>query len=1399
MRFGRKIKKALLALALAAAGCVLCVTAVACSKSNSVLEERYYVAGGDRFVLPQTEGEYYVTDPDGNEVEIVLGGFTADKPGEYKISLNRGGEKESSVLQVLQKDAVNFIAERRVTYASVHDETQLPGYEARLADGTETSVETVLISPSGEEIGKNLTAFTPEETGEYVLRATAAGQTDECVIDVGQSASYKNLLAPMDEKQSEALFVRRFGVSMSLNEEDSRYFYGTQKASMKVVTNMEANVSGGFQMTGFADPDLSGYNGFYFYVYNAGTVAVTMDINWMTSFSLKTGEWTRISVVDYNELCAQSGNSVVANYYSDKNINGILFNLYYSQGGGLQGMPSLELYFSDFYRMPELTPSDMNAYIEELPAAEEVTAADREAVSLQIEELETMYYSMSEYRRALVEYQKIADLKMRFLRLEYPDAEEEEDVIVYFDSELGLAQTDIWLNPSDSVFAEISDDVFYGDEGASTHIYFDDVRAGGERWDLDILVHTPAISDLSFGYDTYYMYVYNDSDNDALYYAWTDDSAGWVQPIYKGQWNLVYLTDFSTMSGANEGATRFNITNSKIVFAINPWNANAGASFYLSNVRALSERTVEDRLRADREDGEFLAETVRLYDILSASSKRNVENYDGLLAAMFNRTAERIAGDAVSADEEALQKIRGEIDLLDDVYKFATNAVKAAVEQNYRRIAPAYVDRFVSLYDARTADASLVSDMLYVYGRLNAAGRALVDRESFDAYYAGLTERFGVSGRDEIAAFSFPEGAAQVSFCIQSDTGVVDENWEKIFDYKPTNPEFVYTTERSYSTDAGSTRLTVPVTPGWDVLKMYLTMPSVCDLSGPEYDTLYFYVYNASEADYTLEVHYTRSFTLAKNSWTKVYIDDWANINGEGVRSDIRGLCFDIHRDWNLQTPATLYFSSVLPANADTVNALIEKLDPSSPDPQLLDEIRGIYEMLSDGQKALATGYRDVALAIMRDKSEAYGSGMTEAQKLEIIQIYNEIAAAPEEDELQRWYDDFYETFVKGVADPLDPKVFYCGYAYGFDQVSVRFDDAYGTYGDVIFPQLSLSDMGIYDENVSMRVTSDATTKTWASVYMTLKAPYLTSIDGEGIYTYVYNDMSHDVYALLWPNRFTLKAKSWNLLYLDRDSIPWVNGALDSDIDLDDFSGFTIELFYYNANSVTQLYDGLDLLFTPFRQATARSVSDAIGCYNDAAREEADRIFAAECAVQMYAAASDGTKSAVDEEFRTFAADYYGRLDGAYGVGEGDKIVGFDGEGGAKQIYVSVSGNLGSDVAYTESPVFSADRAYGGEAGSTRFRQGQFTTDSSGVWYTIEVVLSKDISGYGKIRFAVYNESTNNYAISLGGQSVSLASNQWTEVEFDLSAAEGEALVFKVECGNRIGRDALWLSAIYGI
>ena len=318
-------------------------------------------------------------------------------------------------------------------------------------------------------------------------------------------------------------------------------------------------------------------------------------------------------------------------------------------------------------------------------------------------------------------------------------------------------------------------------------------------------------------------------------------------------------------------------------------------------------------------------------------------------------------------------------------------------------------------------------------------------------------------------------------------------------------------------------------------------------------------------------------------------------------------------------------------------------------------------------------------------------------------------------------------------------------------------------------------------------------------MYVTLKNPLLTKIDGEGIYTYVYNAMSHDVYALLWPNRITLKAKSWNLLYIDKDSIPWVNGALQNKIDLDAFTGFTMELFYYNANGVTQLYDGLDVYLTPFRQTTAAAIQSAVGYFNGGSGTEEERLFVAESAVSMYEAASQETQAAVSG-YAAFASAYYAKLDSAYGVGQGNKIVGFDTDGGAKQVYVSVAGKLGSDVSYTEKPVFSEDRAYGNEKGSTRFKQGQFTTDTVNVWYTIRVALSKDVAAYDKIRFAVYNESANAYKISLGEQNVALESNQWTEVEFDVSGlADGEKLVFKVECGNKIGRDALWLSAIYGI
>lgn len=1395
----RRIKRITGGLFVAFSACLFGGLFAACNAQTeeSVLDGRYYAFYGERFLLPQTEGSYYVTDAEGNAVELVLGGFVVSSEGEYNISLNDGGRKESAVLEVLKREAVNFLPERKLTFASLGEETLLPGYKA-FSDGEETEAETLLLSPSGEEIGRNLSSFVPGETGEYILRATACGQTDESVIEVGESASYKNLLAPMREG-AEEMFVRRFGVSASLNTDDRRYIYGFQESSMKLVTNMEANVSGGFQMTGFADPDISDYGGFYFYVYNAGRTSVTMDINWMIDFTLKPGAWTRVSVVDYNGLCSGSGNPVVADYFTDKNLNGLLFNFYRAQGGGLQGMPALELYFSDFYRMPHLVPSELNDYIGELPSPSSVTAESVEALTLRIEELETMYYSMDEYRRALVDYRKIAELKRYMVLLGYPDAELEEDVVVYFNSRLGLAQTELYLNPADSFEVEVTDLFAYGDEGASTHVTYGDVKAGGERWDFDILVHTPMISDFSFGYDAYYMYVYNDGESDTLYYGWPDDSAGWVQPVYKGQWNLIRLTDFSTMSGREEGATRFNVTNFRIAFACYPWNANAGASFYFSNIRAVNEKIVEERLRTDNDKGDYFAQTVELYDILSDKSRRNIEEYDELLAAMFNRVSERIVADAATADKEGLKDIYREIGLLDDIYKFSTNAAKAAVERNYRSVAPAYINRFTELYDAESAEKSLTDDVLYLYGQLLPSARSLVDSRLFGAFYNGLLARFGLDGREEIASFATAEGAFQAAFRIRSDTGILDEDWEKIFDYKETFPAFEYTTERHYSTDVGSTKLTIPVTSGWDVLRMYLTLPAVTDLSSSEYDTVYFYVYNDSSVDYTLEVHYTKTFTLKKGEWSKVYIDDWTKINGTGTRSDVRGLCFDIHQNWNLQTPADLYFSSVLPANAHTVNSLIDKLDADDPDMALLDEIRSIYEMLSDGQKALASGYRDVALAIMKGMVERYGEGITEAEKLEVMKVYNTVAPSSSADVLDRWYAAFYENTVKSVVDADDEKIFYYGYAYGFDQISVIYDDSNGGYGGVIFPQLSLSGRGVYDEPASLRVTSEPTTKTWASVYVTLKNPHLTQIDGEGIYTYVYNGMSHDVYALLWPNRITLKAGCWNLLYIDRDSIPWVNSALQSGkIDLNAFGGFTMELFYYNANSVTQLYDGLDLCFTPFRQATAQTIERAVGFFRSGEGTEADRLFAAEIATELYSAASSETKAAV-AGYAEFAASYYALIDSVYGTGRGDKIVGFDSAGGAKQIYVSIGGTAGLDVSYTEKPVFSEDRAYGGEKGSTRFKQGQFTTDSSGVWYTIRVVLSKDISGYGKIRFAVYNESTNAYKISLGGQTVTAEAGRWTEVEFDISALDGEELVFKVECGNKIGRDALWFSAVYGI
>lgn len=1394
----KSIKKALWLFVFVLVCCVSGVWLAACGGEAS-LEKEYYAYYGERFMLPQTDGgEYYVTDADGGEVEIVLGGFSVSSKGDYLLSLKKGKKKESSLVRVLERGRVNFFADKKTAFASLGEETLLPVFKAVHGDsGDKAEFETALLSPSGEEIGKNLTEFTPDRIGTYLLKAVAAsGETEEAAIEVGESALYKNLLAPMDREGAEDMFVRRFGFGTELNTEDTRYIYGKEKGSMKLVSNLESNAGGGFQMTGFPDPDISSGNGFYFYVYNNSIVDFSLDINWMIAFTLKAGEWTRISVTDYNALCAASANDVISKFYSDKNLNGLLFNIYYSRGGKWQGMPRLEFYFSDFYRMPVLVPSQLNAYIDELPAPETLRIEDETAVRLKVDELETMYYSLSEYQRALVGFEKIAEVKQRLLWLRHPDVQKRGDTIVYFNSPLGLAQTDIYLNPSDKIEIEVTDKYAYGDEGASTHIAYPDVAAGGERWDLDIAVHTPMITDLSIGYDTYYTYIYNDGANDALYYAWTDDSAGWAQPLYKGRWNLVYLTDFRTMQGKAAGAARFNITNFKIVFAANPWNANAGASFYLSNIYALNEKIVAERLQSGGDDAVRLSSAVALYDILGNKSQRNIPDYDGLLSKAFNRVAERIAEDLSGAENTELEALASEIDLLDGIYKFMSNAAKAKTEESYRALTPAYIDRFVALNDGGSADINYAKDMLYRYGELNARGRSNVDGEAFAAFYDSFLTANGLGGEEAIASFGSPEGRLQADFRIQSDTGKRDEDWEKIFDLTKPEIDFVYTTECGYSTDGGSTKLTVPVTAGWDVLRMYLTVPAAADISSGDYDTAYFYVYNDSDVDYTLEVHWTVSFTLAKNSWTKVYINDWNNIYGTGTRKDIRGIFFDIHRDWNLQSPADLYFSSIMPANASTVNAMIDKLDISDPDEALLAQIREVYEMLSESQKA-GTHYRDVALVIMKRLAEKYGANISEDEKLEIMEVYNALAPFSASDELSRWYADFYENTVQNVVD-ADKKIAYYGSALGFDQASVRFGTATGSVAENLIPGLSLDTKGIYDESSSMRVTCAPASTAWASVYMTVKNPTLTDIGKDGIFTYVYNDMSHDVYALLWPNRITLKAKSWNLLYIDNDSLPWVNAALsDGKIDAEAFTGFTLELFYYNANGTTLLYDGLDLSFTPLKAVSAKALDEMIASVADGDFTGESKRFAAEAITELYNFAGEETRAAV-RGYEAFKARYYAYLKDTYAIG-GDKLVAFDGEGGAKQAVVSIEGTRGKDVSFSEKPTFTLEKAYGDEAGSTRFKQAQFTADTAGVRYTVRLALTKDISVYKNISFAVYNESSNAYTVTFGGKSVKLASNAWTRVELDLSSlSAGEDIVLKIDFGDKLGRDSLYISAIYG-
>lgn len=1392
-----KIRRLILSATILAAAFGALGVLHACA--GKTVEKEYTAYYGETFTLPGISGATYaLSDSDGNAVDVSSGNFLPTDLDGYTLRVNEKGKKYSIKINVAERNAPFISVDRKTVYATVGKQTALPVFRATDGvTGKELPVTVQVTSPDGkvEAAGES---FVPERAGEYVVTASAAGENGvgaerTAIVMAKEGLNYANVLAPMAEERGTETIADTFGVIPSYNTDDD-FTYGSEGGSLKLVSNMEGNVYFGFRLKNLVRSDITGFKGFYFYLFNDSPINFTLCVNWGWEVTCTAGEWTRVSVTDYDGICENSGNSVIKEYFSSENINGMTFSCYYSANGAWQGLPSVEMYLSNVYLLPDVTPDYLNEYADEFPDVSELSLKDEESLRLQIEEFETLYDSLSEYERCLVNYGKVAAVRTGLLKLRHPDTETDRDTVVYFNSEMGLDQAEFSFNPKgDKVEASLSTDMYYGDEGASTKISWK--KAGSiERWDLNVKFTDPFVYNFMTDYDTWYVYIYNASDEDYGYYAWADNGVGWTQPLKKGKWNLVYLTDWSTVFGGENGAFRGNISDSMLKFAINPWSANEGGTFYLSCVKGLNASTVDDMLADDDATGTNLARIVSLYDVLSPKSQRAVNNYEAALASKFNAVCDSIGSRLAVADESALPALWEEIEAIKNVYVFSSSAVQKAVAEKYVAVIPAYINRCVEVTDVANADLGFLSDVLFAYALLGGAERQNVNVQ-FENFYASAKTRFGVTG-GSVAAFGEACGRYQAAFREQYDTGEVDEDWNKIFVLSPFDGTFEFTDKRSYAGQSGSTALTIAKRDGWNTLNMYLVLPSVSDAGSSDYDAVFFYVYNESAEDYRLEVGNSLYFTLKANAWTKVYINEWAKVYDGISRGDIRGLRLNIHceADWNLATDAVLYFSSLLPANADTVNEMIESLG-GNPTLEELSRIRGIYEMLSENQKS-QTAYESVALRIMQKLADAYGTEIDEKEKAEIISVYAALSAGQQSGDVKTWYDEFYAREILGVIAPGDTNVTYYGKALGMEQVSLRFGTDNGTSATNVIPEVSFGDKTVYGED-TIRITSAATYVQWEHVYLTVKNPTIKDISGaQGIYTYIYNNMNFDIFVQMWPNRWTLKAKSWNMLMLDKDSLPWVNAALGAGATIDPTSiddKLTFKFFYYVGVTV-QMTSGLDIYVSPFKTVTAEEINGMIGAL-DAITSESEAMAAG--VVEMYenSDAAEREKIVGYEAFRTRYAQY---LKNRYGFKE-NALVHLGENGGSAQIFTSIDGGAGSDVAMSEKPVYTTAVAYGNEKGSTVIKQGEFTASSKNVWYNLTLsVPDEDVYAYRKIYFYVYNDSNYDYTVTYNGQTVHAKAKTWVRVEFEIDASSSENITMQISFGKQLERTAIYFSSIYG-
>ncbi|MBQ8684585.1 MAG: hypothetical protein IJ514_00225 [Clostridia bacterium] len=320
---------------------------------------------GDYFTLP-TDG--VVTDSDGKEVTTEGGAFRVTDEDGYTLKV---GDKAYKIEVVKNKPLTitTEFTEKYFVYES--GKAKFPGVEVNGAIGAVTKQYRLY---KGERLYYHTNnEFVPNGTGDYELKITCTdamgNSASETVVYhvIEESDDKANAIAVFDSPTGKSHFANLFGFMEPRYTEEVAYT--GERGSTALRISGESYFSQSFQLTELYDADITDDLGFYFRIYNDGTQAITVYINWTYSFELLPKQWNEIYLENIDDS-QWSSNDIFADYVTNENINGLYFETLYDK----QGSDTATLYFSNIYKVPLYEADVFNRLIENAEITDDTVA-----------------------------------------------------------------------------------------------------------------------------------------------------------------------------------------------------------------------------------------------------------------------------------------------------------------------------------------------------------------------------------------------------------------------------------------------------------------------------------------------------------------------------------------------------------------------------------------------------------------------------------------------------------------------------------------------------------------------------------------------------------------------------------------------------------------------------------------------------------------------------------------------------------------------------------------------------------------------------------------------------------------------------------------------------------------